>query len=115
MAQSPEQSSPPNSTSLVERVKAYQEELRAVVSQGIEHPLYELKSELFVDKDHGSSRLAFVKLMQGCANSDSADERKIVIGADQKNRVFKAVTNAQDFDAARLSDLLGKYLEPKPK
>lgn len=49
------------------------------------------------------------------ANSHSTGESLIVIGADQKAAKFIEVDNADDFDPARLSPMISKFLAPEPR
>lgn len=59
-------------------------------------------------------RLDLIKLLQGVANSEVAGERYIVIGADPRERKFYPVSNAAEFDPARVNSVLTKYLDPLP-
>jgi hypothetical protein len=56
-----------------------------------------------------------VKFIQGVANADLAEEKFIVIGADQKERKFYDVPNAAEFDPAKLAAVLSMYLHPQPR
>lgn len=100
--------------SLSERVEEYRREVQRLVQQGIEHPKYEFKRECSIAKENLRARLDFVKLVQGLANADSRGEHFIVIGADQRAREFFPVSNLRDFDPAKVSEVLGKYLDPIP-
>ena len=73
-----------------------------------------MKRECSVSNKNLKSKLGFVKLIQGLANAHLAEERFIIIGADQKERKFFPVENAAEFDPANLSAILTKYLEPLP-
>jgi tetratricopeptide (TPR) repeat protein len=99
---------------LSQRVQRYRREVQALVRQGIEHPQYELKREISIGRDKLGQRLEFVKQVQGMANSHLCEERFLVIGADQKKRDFVPVSNVAEFDPARVSELLNKYLQPPP-
>jgi tetratricopeptide (TPR) repeat protein len=99
---------------LSERVECYRREVQALVGQGIEHQKYELKREVSIGRDKLGQRLEFVKQVQGMANSHLCEERFIVIGADQKNREFVPVSNVTEFDPAKVSEVLNKYLQPPP-
>ena len=104
-----------SSTPLSERFDGYRAEIQKIVERGIEHPKYELKRALTVAKENLADRLDFIKLIQGVANAHIAEERFIVIGADQKERKFYNVTNVQEFDQADLSQIITKYLDPVPR
>ncbi len=83
--------------------------------RGIEHPLCELKRALSLDRGDLGDRLDFIKLLQGLANSHADTECLIVVGADQKESKFFNIDNADDFDPARISPIVAKYLSPEPK
>lgn len=83
--------------------------------RGIEHPLCELKRTLSLDRGDLGDRLDFIKLLQGLADSHADTECLIVVGADQKESSFFNVENADDFDPARISPIVTKYLSPEPK
>lgn len=83
--------------------------------RGIEHSSCELKQSLSLNRGELGDRLDFVKLMHGLANSRSDSECLIIIGANQKGCKFCNVENADDFDPARISPILAKYLSPEPK
>jgi len=100
--------------SLPSRVEQYRREIQRLVGLGAEHPRYEMKRECSIANENMKSKLGFVKLVQGLANAHITEERFIVIGADQKERKFFPVENADEFDPAKLSAILGKYLEPLP-
>jgi len=74
-----------------------------------------LKRTLSLDRGDLGDRLDFIKLMQGLANSHADTECLIIIGADQKERRFCNIESADDFDPARISPILAKYLSPEPK
>lgn len=101
--------------SLTQRFDEYARTVEGIVLRGIEHPSCELKRTLSLGRGELGDRLDFVKLMQGLANSHSDSECLIVIGADQKEGRFFNVENADDFDPARISPMLAKYLSPEPK
>src|SRR6266436_7211142 len=100
---------------LAERFDRYRVAVQQVVERGIEHPSYELKRAVTLSKDKLADRLDFVKLIQGLANAHIAEERFIVIGADQKERKFYNVANVNEFDPATLSQIIAKYLDPPPQ
>lgn len=100
---------------LAERFDRYRVAVQQVVERGIEHSSYELKRTVTISKDNLADRLDFVKLIQGLANAHIAEERFVVIGADQKERKFYNVANADDFDPATLSQIIAKYLDPPPR
>jgi hypothetical protein len=113
MAESIQGSGSPDN--LADRFDRYCAEVHQVVIRGIEHPRFELKREATISRDNLADRLDFVKLIQGLANANIAEERFIVIGADQKERRFYNVQNAADFDPAKLSQVISKYLDPQPR
>jgi hypothetical protein len=100
--------------SLPSRVEKYRTEAQSLVELGAEHPRCEMKRELPISNKSLKSKLSFVKLIQGMANAHLTDERFIIIGADQKERKFHCVQNADEFDSANLSAILSKYLDPLP-
>lgn len=100
---------------LAERFDRYRVAAQQVVERGIEHPSYELKRTITISKQNLADRLDFVKLVQGIANAHIAEERFVVIGADQKERRFYNVANVDEFDPARLSQIVAKYLDPPPR
>ena len=100
---------------LSERFDRYRVEIQKIVERGIEHPNCELKRAVTISKDNLADRLDFIKLIQGLANTHIAEERFIVIGADQKERKFYNVTNVHEFDPAKLSLIIAKYLDPAPR
>jgi hypothetical protein len=59
-------------------------------------------------------RFSFIKLLQGLANAEIDGERCVVIGADPKQKKFFPVTNLEEFDAAKISQVLASYVEPLP-
>jgi hypothetical protein len=101
--------------SLPQRFDEYARTIEGIVLRGIEHPSCELKRTLTLDRGELGDRLDFVKLLQGLANAHSDSECLIVIGADQNERKFFDVANAAEFDPARVSPILAKYLSPEPK
>lgn len=88
-------------------------EVEALVSHGAETERYEFKREGAVSGDKFKTS-QFVKLVQGLANSHLNGPRYIVIGADQKTKSFVPVANQRDFDAATVTAVLKKYLDPLP-
>ncbi len=100
---------------LAERFDRYRAAVQQVVERGIEHPSYELKRTVTISKENLPDRLDFIKLIQGLANAHIAEERFIVVGADQKERKFYKVENCDEFDPAKLSQVLAKYLDPQPR
>lgn len=110
----PVSTDPTHASALPERFDTYGKTVEGIVLRGIEHAACELKRSVTLSKDDLTDRLDFVKLMQGLANSHSGTERLIVVGADQKERKFFEVANAADFDPAKLSPILAKYLAPEP-
>jgi hypothetical protein len=113
MAESGQRNGSP--TALTERFDRYRVEVQRVVERGIEHPSYELKRAVTISRENLADRLDFVKLIQGLANAHLAEERFVVIGADQKERKFYSVANISEFDPATLSQIIAKYLDPSPR
>ena len=101
-------------TSLSTRVYRYLKEVQRLVSEGIEHPRYELTRECSLAKESPKTRIEFVKLVQGLANAHLQEERFLVVGADQREKKFFSVSNAGEFDPARVSQLLETFLDPIP-
>src|SRR5271157_1092590 len=111
----PDPMNPHNALSLAHRFDIFAQTVEDIVLRGIEHPACELKRTVTLSKDALTDRLDFVKLLQGLANSHAGTECLIVIGADQKEKKFFEVTNADDFDPAKMSPILAKYLFPEPQ
>lgn len=112
MANAQETPLPPERENLHTRAAKYQQDIEQIVSAVGEHPLYEFKRTC--DLNDLTSRIEFVKDIQAIATSAIADEKYLVIGADEKARTFENITNLSDFDEARLRQLLGKFLSPCP-
>jgi hypothetical protein len=102
-------------TTLAERFEKYRTEVQQIVTRGLEHPRYELKRSATISREQLPDRLDFVKLIQGLANAHIAEERFIIIGADKKERKFYDIENAAEFDPAKVSQVLSKYLDPQPR
>ena len=100
---------------LSERVEQYRIEVQCLVRAGIEHPSFEFTREASLAKANLKSRIDFVKLIQGLANAHLEVERVLVIGADLKERKWAPVMNVDEFDPARVSQVLEKYLAPLPR
>lgn len=100
---------------LSERFDHYRVEIPKLVERGIEHPNCEMKRAVTIAKEKLADRLDFIKLIQGLANAHIAEERFIVIGADQKECKFYNVENRDEFDPAKLSQVIAKYLDPQPR
>lgn len=111
----PEPTSPNGAMSLSQRFDTFARTVEGIVLRGIEHPACELKRTVTLSKDDLTDRLDFVKLIQGLANSHAGTECLIVIGADQKEKKFVDVPNAGDFDPAKMSPIIAKYLSPEPQ
>jgi len=99
---------------LSERKRRYAEEVERLVGEGVENPRCELTREVSLEKDDAKSRADFVKLVQGLANAHLTEERFLVIGADKKERRFYPVANPGQFDQAKVTAILRRYLEPLP-
>lgn len=104
----------PTPPALSERLQKCIAEIEALVLKGVEHQQYEFKRTASITKEDLDDRLDLIKLVQGVANSEVAGERYIVIGADPKERKFFPVSNAAEFDPARVNSVLTKYLDPLP-
>jgi hypothetical protein len=100
---------------LATQFERYRAEVQEVVTRRIEHPRYELKRSVTTSRDHLEDRFDFIRLIQGLANAHIAEERFIVIGADEEQRKFCVVSNADEFDPVGLSQILEKYLSPLPR
>jgi hypothetical protein len=111
----PESTDPTLAPSLSKRFDHYCQLVEDLVLRGIEQPSCELKRAVAIDKSDLAGRLDFVKFVQGMANSHTEVECLIVIGADQKEKKFFNVDNADDFDPAKLSATLARYLQPEPR
>src|ERR1700733_7360618 len=111
----PESTDPALAPSLSKRFDHYCQLVEDLVLRGIEQPSCELKRAVAIDKSDLAGPLDFVKFVQGMANSHTKVECLIVIGADQKEKKFFNVDNADDFDPAKLSATLAKYLQPEPR
>jgi hypothetical protein len=105
------ETSPPE---LSERLKNCLTEIQSLIKQGVEHSHYEFKRSTSLSRDNFDDRLDFIKLIQGVANAESSQERYIVVGADPADQQFYPVTNAAEFDQARVTPILEKYLDPVP-
>ena len=111
----PDPTTPNDATSLPQRFDIFAQTVEGIVLRGIEHPACELKRAVILSKDNLTDRLDFVKLIQGLANSHAGAECLIVIGADEKEKKFFDVSNADEFDPARMSPIMAKYLSPEPR
>lgn len=96
------------------RIERYRVEVQRLVSSGAEHPQYEFKRCISLARESLADRLDFIKLVQGLANSEIAEERFVIIGADQREKRFHAVDDVAQFDSAKISQLFSKYLDPLP-
>jgi hypothetical protein len=105
---------PEQASRLSSRIEEYRREAQLLVAKGSEHSCWEFKRAWSICQDHTGERLEFAKLIQGLANCHHDRERFLVIGADQRERAFLAVGNAEEFDPAKVSDLLARYLDPMP-
>ena len=111
----PEPANLNGAVSLPERFDTYAQTVEGIVLRGIEHPACELKRSVTLSKDDLTDRLDFVRLIQGLANSHAGTECLIVVGADQREKKFFDVSNGADFDPAKMSPILAKYLSPEPR
>jgi hypothetical protein len=99
---------------LSERLDRYRREAQRIVASGTEHPCWELTRQASFHKTNLEAKADFLKMVQGISNSHVGEERILVIGADQKNKCFVPVTNAEEYDPARVSAILAKHLSPSP-
>lgn len=104
---------PPAPESLARRADHYRSEVEKVVRTVGEHPLYELKRSC--DLSNLFQKIEFVKDIQSIATSRIEYEKYMVIGADDATKTFAPVSNAAEFDEARLRQLLERYLHPCPQ
>jgi hypothetical protein len=111
----PESKGPNLTASLPERFDNYSDLVEGIVLRGIEHPACELKRAVTIAKSDLADRLEFVKFFQGLANSHTKSECLIVIGADQKECKFFDMANSDEFDPAKFSPIIAKYLSQEPK
>lgn len=105
-----QQSQPPD---LAARAEDYRQLVEKVVQKVGEHPQCELKRSSQLDTI--AQRIEFVKDIQSIATSPIETEKYLVIGVDEASRSFRTVANLDDFDDARIRQLLGKYLTPVPE
>src|ERR1700722_17359960 len=113
MAHSNEPAAPKAVSSLPDRAARYKQEVDKVVREIGEHPLFELKRSCVMNVLRG--RIEFVKDIQSIATSRIESEKFLVIGADAASKSFVPITNLNDFDEAKLRQLLEKYLNPVPE
>jgi hypothetical protein len=100
---------------LSERIATYLEQVEFLVRQGGEQPQFEFKRSVSLARENLSDRYDFIKFLQGVANAEIFGERCVVVGADPKEKKFHAVTNVEEFDPAKVSQILAAYLDPMPK
>jgi len=105
----PEESAEPS-----EQIQKYRNEVQSLVKQGGEQPRFEFKRTASLKRENLEDRFSFIKLLQGVANAEIDGERCVVIGADPKQKQFFPVGNPDDFDAAKISQILTAYVEPLP-
>jgi hypothetical protein len=98
-----------------ERVEKYRREAQALVKQGGEQPRFEFKRAASLKRENLEDRFSFIKLLQGLANAELDGDRCIVIGADPKQKQFFPIGNADEFDPAKISQVLTAYLDPLPR
>src|SRR5579872_199889 len=96
------------------RIQKYRNEAQSLIQQGGEQPRFEFKRTASLKRQNLDGRFGFIKLLQGLANAEIDGERCIVIGADPKEKRFFPVSNAEEFDAAKISQVLTAYLDPLP-
>jgi len=100
---------------LSERVEQYRQEIQSLIKLGVDHPRYEFKRSCSISRENLGDRLDFIKFLQGMANAEVGGERCITIGADPKEKLFYPVSNTEEFDAATVSGVVTKYLDPPPR
>jgi hypothetical protein len=61
-----------------------------------------------------TGRIEFVKDIQSIATSRIQNERWLVVGADEASKSLCAVENQEEFDDAKIRQILEKYLAPAP-
>jgi hypothetical protein len=93
-------------------VEKYRRTVERVVTEIGEHPEYEMKRACSLQSL--PEKLELVKDIQSIATSRIDTEKYLVIGADEKLRAFCPISNANDFDEARIRQMLDKYLSPIP-
>ncbi len=97
-----------------ERIQKYRAEAQLLVKQGGEQPKFEFKRAASLKRENLEDRFSFIKLLQGIANAEIDGERCVVIGADPKQKRFFPLSNSEEFDAAKISQVLTSYVEPLP-
>ena len=112
MAEGSQPKEPPQPS---ERIQKYHAEVQSLVKQGGEQPRFEFKRTASLKRENLDERFSFIKLLQGLANAEIDAERCVVIGADPKEKQFFSVDNAEEFDAAKISQVLTAYLDPLPR
>ena len=105
---------PDEPAQLSERIQKYRAEVQSLVKQGGEQPKFEFKRTASLKRENLEDRFSFIKLLQGLANAEIDGERCVVIGADPKQKQFFPLANPEEFDAAKISQVLASYLEPLP-
>ena len=99
---------------LSERIEKYRKEVHFLIRQGGEQPSFEFKRSASPTRVNLEERFGFIKLLQGLANAEIDGERCLVIGADPKEKCFFPVGNTDEFDSAKISQILNTYLHPLP-
>jgi hypothetical protein len=97
-----------------EIVERHRKSVIGLVSNGVEDDYVECKREWTLRREDRKAQLGFIKLAQSMANAPRSKESFLVIGADNKTKTFHDVTNCEEFDAAKVSDLLKQFLDPTP-
>ena len=111
----PESTDPSGTPSPIEQFERYRSVAEGLVLRGMENESCELKRARSIGKSDPAGRLEFVKRAQAIAKSHAKTERFIIIGADQQNKCFCDVENAEYFDTADLAKTFSKYMEPAPR
>jgi hypothetical protein len=102
----------PTASSLSDRAALYRDEIEKIITEVGEHPLCEMKRACSLQTLTG--RIEFVKDIQSIATSRIQNERWLVIGADEASKALCAVQNQEEFDDAKIRQILEKYLAPAP-
>lgn len=87
------------------------ERITKSVLSGNEQPDIEMKKQLNLSDNYEKSE--FIKDIQSIANSPILEEKLYVIGADEGNKCFIAVSNIDEFDEDKIRKLLDGYLSPQ--
>ena len=101
-------------SSLPEPLSRHRQIVLDLVKNGIEDDTLEGKTQWRIGRDDLVGQIKTIKIIAGMANLSRSSEGYFVIGADIANKTFQNVENLTEFDPAKIDDLLGKFLDPKP-